>query len=110
MKAYTVFNLVLAAIILPMSYWLARKKSRWHTLSVASRISSLMTLIAYPWDFFAIRQRVWKYPIDPGLQIYEVPVNDLIFIWLCTYLACSLLSAIGRWSSSRQRHSKCEHT
>lgn len=110
MKAYTVFNFILTAIILPFGYLLAGKQSRRHTLTVASRISLKMVLIAYPWDFFAIRYRVWRYPTDPGLKIYDVPVNDLLFIWICTYLACTLLSAFGRWESARQRHSKSEST
>jgi lycopene cyclase domain-containing protein len=110
MKAYTIFNLILSAIILPLGYGLAGKQSRYHTLSVASRISFKMALIAYPWDFFAIRYRVWRYPVDPGLKIYEVPLNDLLFIWICTYLACTLLSAIGRWESARQRHPEGERT
>ena len=106
MKAYTVFNLVLAGVILPTSYWLAGRTSKWHILLVVARISSLMTLLAYPWDYWAIQQRVWRYPLDPGLQVYEVPMNDLIFIWLCTCLACSVLGAIGRWESTRDGNSK----
>jgi lycopene cyclase domain-containing protein len=110
MKAYTIFNFVLSLIILPLGYWLAGKQSRRHILAVASRISLKMTLIAYPWDFFAIRYRIWRYPVDPGLQLYEVPLNDLLFIWICTYLACTLLSATARWESARQRHSEGEGT
>jgi lycopene cyclase domain-containing protein len=108
MSAYAGYNLALAAFVFPASYLLAGGQSRRHMLTLASRIAFLLTLLAYPWDFFAIRYRIWRYPVDPGLRIYEVPVNDLIFMWLCTFLACSLLVALRRWESSRQRNSKGE--
>jgi lycopene cyclase domain-containing protein len=106
MSAYDIYNLALAAIVLPLSYWMAGKRSRRRTLALASRIAFMLTLLAYPWDFFAIRFRIWRYPVDPGLRIYDVPLNDLIFMWLCTFLACSFLVAVSRWESSRQCDSK----
>jgi lycopene cyclase domain-containing protein len=109
MSAYTVYNLSIAAFIVPASYWLADARSKRRTLALASRIAFLLTLLAYPWDFFAIHLQVWRYPVDPGPRIHDVPLNDLVFMWLCTYLACTLLIAIGKWESSRQGHSKREH-
>ena len=109
MRAYTAYNLILAAIFLPTVYWLAGRRYRRRTLTIALRVSTLMALIAYPWDFFAIRHRVWRYPIDPGPTIYEVPVNDLVFIWLCTCLACGVLVSIARWEAT-QTHPEREDT
>jgi len=108
MSAYDIYNLALAAIVLPLSYLMGGSRFRRRTLALASRIACLLTLLAYPWDFFAIRIRIWRYPADPGLRIYDVPLNDLIFMWLCTFLACSLIVALSRWESSRQRDSKGE--
>ena len=110
MSVYTTYNLALAAVVLPTSYCLAGPRSRGRTLSMSARIAFLLTLLAYPWDFFAIHLRVWRYPVHPGLRIYDVPLNDLVFMWLCTYLACSLLVAIARWETRRKRHSECEDT
>lgn len=106
MTPYSLYNLVLAALILPISYLLAGHVSRRRNLTLSARIALLVTLIAYPWDFFAIRAGIWRYPNHPGLRIYDVPLNDLIFIWLCTHLACSFLIAFSRRESNSHRHSK----
>ena len=94
MTEYTIFNLVLALLILPPIVWQAVRQARWHDLRISARISFLMAVIAYPWDFFAIHLHVWDYPNDPGPRLYDVPLNDLAFIWICTQLASSVLLAI----------------
>lgn len=109
MTNYALYNAALAAIILPVSYFLADAKSRWRDIQKSARIAVLMTLIAYPWDFFAIHHNVWRYPTDPGLTIYGVPANDLVFMWLCTLLTSSVLIAIDRWENRSKRHSKSKH-
>ena len=96
MTGYTIYNLVLAALILPPIVWLAVRQARWHDLRISTRISFMMAAIAYPWDFFAIHLKVWDYPNDPGPRLYDVPLNDLVFIWICTQLASSVLLAIVR--------------
>gem|GEM_PF-5905109 len=101
MTHYTAYNLVLAALILPISFWLAGLRDRRHNLLLSARIAFLVTLIGFPWDFFAIHVGVWRYPGDPGVRIYGVPLNDLIFMWLCTHLACSFLVYVN----GRQPHS-----
>jgi lycopene cyclase domain-containing protein len=107
---YTAYNLVLAGISLPVSFWLAGAPSRWQTVSRSARIATLLTMLAFPWDFFAIHLNVWRYPLDPGVRIHGVPLNDLIFMWLCTNLACSVIMALDRREPLRQRNSKREYT
>ena len=102
MTPYTAYNLVLAAFTLPISYWLVGASKRRGNLLLSARIALLLTVIYYPWDFFAIRLGVWRYPNHPGLRIYEVPLNDLIFIWLCSFLACNVLIAVDRWRARSQ--------
>lgn len=113
MTLYSLYNLVLAAFIFPTSYLLAGRASRRRNLILSARIALLVTLVAYPWDFFAIRVGIWRYPNHPGLRIHDVPLNDLVFIWLCTHLACSFLIAFGGRESNSHRHSEgkdaCEH-
>ena len=99
MTGYTVYNLVLAVLILPPIVFLNARQSRWDDLRISTRISFLMAVIAYPWDFFAIHHEVWDYPNDPGLRIFDVPLNDLIFIFLCTQLASTVLLAVVRRQS-----------
>lgn len=99
MRLYYLYNLAFAAFTLPVSYWLAGSEDRRRHLLLSARIALLLTVIYYPWDFFAIRLGVWTYPLDPGLRIYEVPLNDLIFIWLCSFLTCCVLTAVDRWRS-----------
>ena len=108
MSRYYLYNLAFAAFTLPISYWLTGLEGRRRHLLRSARIALLLTMIYYPWDFFAIRLGVWRYPLDPGLRIYEVPLNDLIFIWLCSFLACSVLTAVDRWRSRSQRQGHSE--
>ena len=96
MNNYFLYNMALAAIIFPFSYFVAGAERRMRDIRTAARIAVLITLIAYPWDFFAIRLNVWRYPVDPGATIYGVPTNDLIFMWLCTFLTSSILIALRR--------------
>jgi lycopene cyclase domain-containing protein len=66
---------------------------------ISARIALLITVLLYPWDSFAISLGVWTYPNDTGLRIYGVPLNDSIFIWLCSYLACVVLIRIDSRNS-----------
>jgi lycopene cyclase domain-containing protein len=93
---YYLYNLLFAAFVLPISYWLVGSELRRRQLRVSARIALLLTVLYYPWDFFAIRMGVWTYPYEPGLRIYQVPFNDLVFIWLCSFLTCCVLFAAQR--------------
>jgi lycopene cyclase domain-containing protein len=101
MTVYAIYNLVLAILVYSVSYWLASPQEKINDLLVGARISLLMTMMVYPWDFFAIHHNVWAYPNDPGIKLYDVPVNDLIFTWLCTALAASVLLALRRREATR---------
>jgi lycopene cyclase domain-containing protein len=91
MTTYTAYNLILAALILPFSYWLAGRADRRRNLLLSARIALILTVLIYPWDFFAIRLGSWTYPDFDGLKIYGVPLDDSLFIWLCSYLSCVVL-------------------
>jgi lycopene cyclase domain-containing protein len=93
MRSYDTYNLLFGGFVLTVSYWLVGPKQRTRQLLLAARIALLLTVIYYPWDFFAIRLGVWTYPTDPGVKIYQVPLNDLVFIWLCSFLTCCVLVA-----------------
>jgi len=108
MTHYSVYNLVFAVFTLSLSYWLAGVRNKRRNLLSAARIALLLTVLYYPWDFFAIRLGVWKYPKHPGLKIHEVPLNDLIFIWLCSYLTCVILIAADRWRARSLSHGNAE--
>jgi uncharacterized membrane protein YoaT (DUF817 family) len=97
---YTFYNLLLAVVILTFAYWITGRNSR--ILFLAARVALLITLLLYPWDFFAVRLGVWVYPKDPGLTIYGVPFNDSVFIWLCSFLASVVLLEVDRRSSGNQ--------
>lgn len=87
MSNYTLFNLVLGFLVLVVCTCLTRKPA-FHRL--AGRISVMMVIIAFPWDFFAVTMGVWVYS-DPGPLLFTVPVNDSAFIFICTYLAVIVL-------------------
>ncbi len=108
MITYTFYNAALATIMLPVVVGITAKGRRIADLLVAARISLLLALLAYPWDFFAIHLHAWRYVRDPGLLLYGVPLNDLAFIWICSMLTSSVLLAIVRRKSPSGRHSKRE--
>lgn len=110
MNSYALYNAGLAAVILPVAYFVANAESRWRDIRKAARIAVLIMLIAYPWDYFAIHLNVWRYPANPGPEIYGVPANDLVFMWLCSLLTSSVLIAIGRRENRSGRHPESKHT
>lgn len=106
MTKYTWYNLILTAFTLPVSYWLAGANNRRHRILVAARIGLLITVLLYPWDFFAIRLGAWTYPDFTGLRVYGVPLNDSLFIWLCSYLSCLVLIRVDRRNSNDHAYSE----
>ncbi len=106
MTPYTAYNLVLATLVLPISYVLTRLGDQRRDLLVSARVALLVTLLGYPWDFFAIHARVWTYPNYPGIRIYNVPLNDLVFMWLCSHFTCALLITVRRRYSGGDRQAK----
>jgi hypothetical protein len=94
MSRYTIFNLVLAAILIPTSIYLLNQASCLRKFKVAHRIAAKLALFAYSWDFFAIQLGAWRYPKDPGPKLYGVPLNDLVLIWICSQFSVALFIVI----------------
>jgi lycopene cyclase domain-containing protein len=109
MNPYTLFNAALAVLVLTSAYRLLPPERRRTDALLSARIGVLVSLLSYPWDFFAITMRVWRYPVHPGSGIYGVPINDLIFIWLCTVLTTSLLVRLHRGKTGGERHSESKN-
>lgn len=109
MTVYTRYNAALAVIVLLLSLGVFHRPSRWREVILAARIGVLVMIFGYPWDFFAIRLGVWRYPKDPGLTVHGVPGNDLLFMWLCTYFASSFLIWTKSWHRGSQGHAQSKH-
>jgi lycopene cyclase domain-containing protein len=88
MTHYATFNAMLGAVLVPLSCWLL--VGRWREILIAARVAFLMVILAYPWDFFGVQLNVWDYPRNPGTKLYGVPINDSVFIWICTFLTCRM--------------------
>ena len=88
MNNYTLFNILLT--IFTILFLIAKAKSL-KSLKITFNVSIVMTLIGYPWDFFAIKSGVWTYPNNPGLRLFNVPVNDLWFMFLCSTITTAFL-------------------
>ena len=67
----------------------------WQQFGVVLRTAIVVTLISYPWDFFAIQWRAWAYGEDVP-RLLGVPIYDLIFIFVCTMFTASLFSSARR--------------
>ncbi len=109
MASYSLYNLCVAVLIATLCYTIAWR-NRKSIFFLSARIGLLITVLLYPWDFFAVRLGVWTYPKDPGMRIYGVPLNDSLFIWLCSFLACVILLATDDWGSRGNRNSVDEET
>lgn len=107
---YSIFNLCFAFLVLPSCWLLTQWGDRRRQLLFAARIALLVTLLAYPWDYFAIHLGAWSYPVDPGSVVNRVPINDLIFMILCTLLTSCALLAARRWEDHGDRHSERKDT
>jgi lycopene cyclase domain-containing protein len=102
MSTYTILNIGLALIALPASIWITVGQDSWAIRRLAARISTLMMCIVYPWDFVAIHLQLWTYGDSIGPRLFEVPLNDLLLTWLCSYLTCSVLLVVERREAGRQ--------
>lgn len=109
MTRYTFFTLLVGGVLLPLSVFILPNAHRRDGFRVAARSALFVTLMTYPWDFFAVTQGVWRYPQDPGLTIYGVPLNDLIMIWVCTQFSTSVIYAQSRREDSCERHTESEY-
>jgi lycopene cyclase domain-containing protein len=110
MSDYTLYNLGYAALAVPACIVFLHRKTGWRGVRLCGRLGVLVTAFGYPWDFFGIHFEAWSYPKDPGPLLYGVPVNDLVFMWLCTFLATSFLMRVGNRRTGGQRHSESEYT
>jgi len=107
MSNYTVYNLfvVLLTVIVMVRFCRDLRDAL-----IMTRIAIIITSLATPWDFFAINYGVWIYPNDPGPLIFQVPVNDLIFIFFTTLLGCTILNHFCFTFEARGEHqSKSEN-
>lgn len=110
MTTYTLFTLVVTGVLLPLSVYVLPNAHRGNGIRVAMRSALFVTLMTYPWDFFAVKQGVWRYPQDPGLTLYGVPLNDLLMIWVCTQFSTSLIYAQSQRKDSGEGHPESEDT
>jgi hypothetical protein len=99
--SYLLFNCLYALIVAAILGFTIRSRD---ALRLLLRVASALTLISYPWDFFAIHFKAWRHP-NPNPAIFTVPVNDLVFIFLCTLVS----GAVFRYLADRgSANSDCE--
>jgi lycopene cyclase domain-containing protein len=108
MNRYTLYNLVLGIVVVGFAFRLLSGPGRRDRVLLAARIALIVTMIGYPWDFFAIHLGVWSYPNAPGPKLYGVPLNDLLFMWECTFLSAATLIVVTGREPRRKRHPEGE--
>jgi hypothetical protein len=109
MTTYTIYNISVALLVAPVPFAVPRMH-RWRSIAVAARLAIVITLLAFPWDFFALQMGAWAHPTDPGPRIHGVPLNDLLFIWLASYFTGIMLMASDQREHARQGHPEREDT
>ncbi len=100
-STYTLLNIALALLVIPSSMWITMRSDAWGMRLLAARISTLMMCIVYPWDFVAIHLGLWTYGASIGPTLFDVPLNDLLLTWLCSYLTTSVLLVVERSEAGR---------
>jgi lycopene cyclase domain-containing protein len=87
--SYTTYNCVFALAAAAASAWVIRSRAQWRAVL---QTALFFTVLAYPWDFFAITLGTWAHPPDVGIRIYSVPVNDLVLLFFATIYSAGVLS------------------
>lgn len=85
---YYAFNAILGGLLILFGAKLVVCRSHFF---VVLRTSICVTIICLPWDFFGIKYATWSYE-DPGLLVFDVPLNDLIFIFYCSFFTTAFLT------------------
>jgi hypothetical protein len=99
--SYLLFNCIYALIVVVILGLAVRSLD---VLRLLLRVASALTLISYPWDFFAIHFKAWRHP-NPNPAIFTVPVNDLVFIFLCTLVSGTVFRYLA---DRRSTNPNCE--
>jgi lycopene cyclase domain-containing protein len=98
MNTYAEFHVVFAIIVgLSLRLLIRSSAQLWVILQTAAYV----TVIAFPWDHFAIAHGAWTYP-DPGLRLFDVPLNDMVFIFIGSAFSGAILDWRGRLGPERQ--------
>lgn len=88
MSVYTSFNIAFVAFVGAVCVLSRSPAAR---VKVALQVAAIVTLLAYPWDFFAVQLGAWGYTA-PGPRFFGVPFNDLVFIFAGSLLSTVLLT------------------
>lgn len=88
MSNFVILNVIVSlfAIIFSVAFIKSKKE-----LAAVLKSSIIITLVAYPWDYFAITLGVWVFPEDPGPLLYKVPFNDIWLFFTASIMSTSLL-------------------
>jgi lycopene cyclase domain-containing protein len=79
---YVCFN---AALLLAAVTMLLVLLGAWRARMRAVKTSAFVALLAFPWDYLAVTQGVWRYG-DAGPRVFQVPLNDSLFIFCCSLI------------------------
>jgi len=104
---YVLFNLVFGAVVSLTVAFAVRSRRRLMTLI---QTAIYVTLVAYPWDHFAIVSGAWTYE-NPGPLLFRVPINDMVFIFLGSLFSAVVLSerqpiGVGREPETEAKNSR----
>jgi lycopene cyclase domain-containing protein len=100
MTRYTVFNIVWLTGSLLTAGVLLRNVRK---LIRVFRVSLVVVIVAFPWDYIAVSNRTWDY-VAPGPRLFKVPLNDSLFIFSCSVFTSSiLLSRLTTWFSPKEK-------
>jgi lycopene cyclase domain-containing protein len=103
MNTYTAFNVVLLILVTATLLFLVRSRAQ---LGVIIQTAAYITVLSFPWDHFAIVHGAWTYT-TPGVRLFEVPLNDMFFIFTGSLLSAGVLSGTG---IGREAEAKAENS
>lgn len=103
MNTYTTFNVGFLILVTGALSFLVRSRAQ---LGVVVQTAAYITVLSFPWDHFAIIHGAWTYTA-PGVRLFEVPLNDMFFIFTGSLLSAGVLSGnrIGREAETKAENS-----
>ena len=91
-------------LCLPLAIlWATHFRLLWSQRQAIRASAFWALLVSVPWDWWAIRMRVWTFPADThlGFWIGGLPLEEYVFIVVATIFVSSLTLALGarggRW-------------
>jgi lycopene cyclase domain-containing protein len=68
----------------------------------AGRVVAVVYLPAYLWDRYTLEVGVFEIPLRTGLEVFEVPIEEHVFMILVPSLVVGVHESVEKWLAERR--------